>query len=721
MHRSNSRWSRLATSAALIAAGFTVLVPLPALSQAGVVDIDTVRAGRFDSGKMWTFEYSPAEYFSEEYGFDANEEWFERARMSALRIPGCSASFVSPNGLVATNHHCVRSRVSNVSRPGEDLLDNGFYATTLDEERSLPGMFADQLIAVRDITDEVAAAGAEGNETREALASIAENLRAQYLDRGDSIFVQTIGLYNGGRYSAYVFRRYTDVRLVAAAELQIGFFGGDPDNFTYPRYALDFAFLRVYGQDGRPFQTDHYFGWGSGGVEEGDAVFVIGSPGPTQRLTTMSQLEYKRDVQQPNTVTWLTTRLDALYDFWERDPEAAREFQIRNRIFGLSNSLKANSGMYEALANPVVMAKRQDAENQLRQAIDQDPQLAERFGLLFDRMAEVQGRRAELADADAAFRVLTSSVYSSATVRRAIAVNVLLDATENDVGEDSLTLLRRAVSDIADLPRALELRYLAARLNDFERSFGAEHEINRVTGDGPALDRAAGILRISGLATADRAARSLGRLNRLTSDPAVRLAAAFLPHYRQFRQRAGELGAEERALAADLGRVKFAVYGTSVAPDATRSPRITDGVVRGFEYNGTVAPPYTTFYGLYDRHRSHGGAADWVLPDRWATPPAGLDLGTPLNFVSTADTYGGNSGSPAVTKDLELVGLNFDRNIQGLSRAYIYLPESGRNIMVDVRAVQAAMDHVYDADRIVQELLTGNLFETEAEADASID
>ncbi|MCZ6761157.1 MAG: S46 family peptidase, partial [Gemmatimonadetes bacterium] len=324
MHRSNSRWSRLVTPVALIAAGFTVLAPLPALSQSGVVDIDTVRAGRFDSGKMWTFEYSPAEYFSEEYGFDANEEWFERARMSALRIPGCSASFVSPHGLVATNHHCVRSRVSNVSRPGEDLLDNGFYATTLDEERLLPGMFADQLIAVRDITDEVAASGAEGNETREALSGIAENLRTEYLDRGDSIFVQTIGLYNGGRYSAYVFRRYTDVRLVAAAELQIGFFGGDPDNFTYPRYALDFAFLRVYGQDGRPFQTDHHFGWGSGGVEEGDAVFVIGSPGPTQRLTTMSQLEYKRDVQQPNTVTWLTTRLDALYNFWEEDPEAAR-------------------------------------------------------------------------------------------------------------------------------------------------------------------------------------------------------------------------------------------------------------------------------------------------------------------------------------------------------------------------------------------------------------
>ncbi len=190
-----------------------------------------------------------------------------------------------------------------------------------------------------------------------------------------------------------------------------------------------------------------------------------------------------------------------------------------------------------------------------------------------------------------------------------------------------------------------------------------------------------------------------------------------VPAYSAFQRAYAPLQAEERELASRLGRVKFEVYGREVAPDATSSPRITDGVVSGFEYNGTVAPPYTTFFGIYDRHYGHPGSVDWQLPERWRTPPPDLDLSTPLNFVSTADTYGGNSGSPAVTKDLALVGLNFDRNIQGLSRDYIYLPERGRNIMVDARAVHAALDHAYDADRIVQELLTGRLFATEADAD----
>jgi len=358
--------------------------------------LDTIRAGRFDFGKMWTFENPPMAYFSQEYGFAADSAWFSRARMAALRIPGCSASFVSPNGLLATNHHCVRGRVAAVSRPGEDLLDNGFLAKTLDEERPIQGYYADQLIAALDVSDEVFAAVDAAPEARrdtvraEVVRQIEARLRTQYADLGKQLLVQIVPLYQGGRYSAYVFRRFTDIRLVAAAELQMGFFGGDPDNFTYPRHDLDFAFLRVYGDDGKPYRTADYFRWGSAGVQKGDAVFLIGNPGPTSRLSTMAQLEYQRDVLVPGMVGFLDRRLRAMRAFYEADPTTGDAIDLRNRMFGLSNSLKSSAGRLDGLRTPAIMARKRDAERQLRAAIAADPKLSAEYGHVFDRIAALQ-------------------------------------------------------------------------------------------------------------------------------------------------------------------------------------------------------------------------------------------------------------------------------------------------------------------------------------------
>ncbi|HKJ02162.1 MAG TPA: S46 family peptidase, partial [Longimicrobiales bacterium] len=289
-----------------------VAVALSVLAPAALAQSSEPRPGRFDFGKMWTFEYAPAEYFSSTYGFDASPGWFERARLAALRIPGCSASFVSPHGLVVTNHHCARGAVSAVTREGESLLDDGFYARSLDEERPIPNAYADQLLAAEDVTDEIYAAVDEapqadrGRAREEAIAAVVERLRARHAGT-DGIRVQVVPLYNGGRYSAYVFRRFTDIRLVAAVELNMGFFGGDPDNFTYPRYALDFAFYRVY-VDGEPYEPSHWFTWGDG-VKDGEPVFVIGNPGPTNRLQTVAQLEYQRDVLVPVRKSYFETRL----------------------------------------------------------------------------------------------------------------------------------------------------------------------------------------------------------------------------------------------------------------------------------------------------------------------------------------------------------------------------------------------------------------------------
>jgi hypothetical protein len=698
----------------------------PVAGQTGV-DPDTVRAGRFDTGKMWTFEYPPTRYFSDTYGFDATADWFRRARLSVLRIPGCSASFVSPNGLVATNHHCVRGAIPTVERAGEDLLADGFYAGTVAEERRIDGFYADQLIAIEDVTAEVFAAldrgttDAERDRLRgEAVTAIQQRLRGAHAGGSWPVHVEITALYHGGRYSAYVFRRYTDVRLVAAAELQLGFFGGDADNFTYPRHALDFAFLRVYDEDGQPLRADAHFTWGRAGTRAGDVVFVIGNPGPTNRLNTVAQLEYLRDVTIPHTVAWLEHRLDALADYRASHAQQAEAMDISNLMFGLSNSLKANIGRREALGNAVVMAKRRDAERQLRDSIAARPQLRARYGNVIDSLAALQRSRRALAPAFGAFLQFGNPTYSSATLRRALAAHIWKEAVASGVPADSAERMRQRIAQIPSLPPELELRYLAGRLEQVRRSLGDEHPLTRtlLAGASPE-DAARRLLDTSVFADPQKLTAALQDAGGVAQDPAARAIAAMLPAVRDYQAGMVRLNAAEAELAQQLGRARFDIFGTSIPPDATFSPRITDGVVTGYEYNGTLAPPHTTFYGMYDLYHAFGAGSEWDLPDRWLPPPPGLDLATPLNFVSTADTYGGNSGSPAVTRELALVGLNFDRNIEGLTRDFIYLPERGRNVMVDARAILEALDDVYDADRIVMELLTGRLFRTEAEADAN--
>jgi len=684
---------------------------------------DTIRAGRFDSGKMWTFEYAPARYFTETYGFQADSTWFANARLSALRIPGCSASFVSPNGLVVTNHHCARGAVTRVTRQGESLLDDGFYAKSLTEERPIENYYADQLIAIRDVSDEVFAAldaaaddAARRDARRAVFGRIQQRLQGEHGRPERPVRVEVTALYNGGRYSAYVFRRYTDVRLVAAAELQLGFFGGDADNFTYPRHALDFAFFRIYGDDGRPLQTPNHFTWSRAGVQEGDVVFVIGNPGPTNRLNTVAQLEYLRDVQVPAQVAIQSSRLAILHTFMdahEGEPSAAA---VRNTAFGISNSLKAGIGRLDALNRPEILGRRRDAERMFRDSIAAKPDLRTRYGGTFDRVARIQDAKRAFAADVGAFAYFESATYSPAILRRALEASAYLRTAARSPADS--TAARRRLASIGDGRPEIDVQLLAARLDDFRKYFGPSDPITQAALQGrSAQDAAAALIAASALAGQATTERALAA-GILASDPAVRLMEAILPRLLRYQTEMATLNTEEADLESDLGRARFEVYGTSVPPDATSSPRITDGVVMSYDYNGTKAPPYTTFFGMYDLNSAFGQDSEWNLPARWLPPPPDLDLDTPLNFVSTADTYGGNSGSPAVTPGLELVGLNFDRNVEGLSRDYVYLPERGRNIMVDVRAILEALDDVYDADRIVLELTTGRMAATEQEADA---
>ncbi len=660
---------------------------------------------------MWTFEYAPSEYFSTTYGFKADSAWFNRARLAALRIPGCSAAFVSKDGLIITNHHCVRGTVNTMSRKGENLLDSGFVAPTTADERRMPNMIADQLLAAVDVSDDVnkamdaAAEGPARDEARRTATTAAQaRLKAQYATPGDSIMVQVVALYNGARTSAYVFRRYTDIRLVVAVELGVANLGGDWDNFTYPRYALDFAVMRAYGADGKPVSSPAHFAWGGvDGVKAGDAVFVIGNPGATRRLTTISQLEFQRDVALPTQERFLASRIAAIKAFREgsKDEDAKRDALVT--MLSLSNSWKPIPGRLDGLRDPAIMGRRADIEKKLAEAIDANPRLKALYSKLFARMTELQVQRNKSNTALAAFSQMTSTSAGSATLQSAYW------AWRAQHGPaDSAAGFRQRLGRVRALPRDLERRFLALALDDIARSYGANHAFTRAALGGATPEKAADAM-LAATALGDTAGVRRAAAGELAADPAMKLMDAVMPSVLTFEAEQARIAAEENALSAQIGRARFDVYGPMIPPDGSSSPRIADGVVQGYEYNGTLAAPFTTFYGVYDRNRSHGQASDWELPNRWRTPPAGLDLGTPLNFISTADSYGGNSGSPAVTKDLRLVGLNFDRNINALVRDYIYLPERGRNVMVDVRAIQAALTAVYHAERVAKELVSGKM------------
>ncbi|MDT8341474.1 MAG: S46 family peptidase [Longimicrobiales bacterium] len=670
--------------------------------------------GPFDFGKMWTFENPPAEHFSSTYGFDASPEWFERARMAALRIPGCSASFVSPNGLVVTNHHCARGAIASVTREGENLLDDGFHAEALGDERRIPGYYADQLVAALDVTDQVDAAlagvgAAERGAAREAVLGVLRSrLQEEY---GADMLVQFVPLYNGARTSAYVIRRFTDVRLVAAVELGLGFFGGDPDNFTYPRYALDYAFYRVYDEEGEPFATDHWFRWGDGAAP-GEPIFLVGNPGPTNRLLTVAQLEYQRDHLVPGRRAYFESRLGALRDAYTADPERGEALGLRNQAFSLSNSLKAYTGRLEALRDPQIMARKRAAELKLLDDLAGDAETRARAEALLAEVAAVQEKKSALGDEMNAYYRVADQAFGSRALLRAARALELQAMADGGAPADTLQAAREALAAIDDHPGDLEEDLLALRLADLVRYLGRDDPLVAGILEGRSPEGAATVL-LQGSVLATRA-RTRGALEAggmageavvPADDPLMVFIRALLPRVLRHDSEAREAARPEGDLNAELGRIRFQVYGTAIAPDASSSPRITDGVVRGYEYNGTEAPTHTTLFGVYDRYFSHlGTSREWLLPERWLPVPAGLDLTTPLNFVSTADSYGGNSGSPALTRELELVGLNFDRNVEGLSRDFIYLPERGRNIMVDVRAIRHTLEVVYGAERIVREI-----------------
>lgn len=682
------------------------------------VNLDTVKAGKFDTGKMWTFEYPPLEYFKTAYNFQPSQSWLEHVRMSALRFANyCSSSFVSEDGLVMTNHHCARQSITQVAKDGEDLHETGFIAKTLEDERPVPGLYVDQLVLFKDVTDEVIDAINKAT-TDEERAKFEDDIIKQIEDReakATGLKVSITPLYNGGKFSLYGYKRYNDVRLVLAPEDQMGFFGGDPDNFTYPRFNLDFSFFRVYDENGKPLKTKDFFKWSEKGAAVGEPVFVVGNPGNTDRLNTVAQLEYARDYQYPRTISLLTTLSDMYKDMLKKDP--SRKAELEDRIFGFDNSLKSITGMLEGLRDPVLMQRKKDFEKTFRASVNADPKLREKYGDLWDKIADIRKQLSEITNQNFALsmnRFTTPQYFFIADEVIKIAENLKLPENERDdlyVGDELNNTLASLIPQ--DFDYEMNNALLAQKIETFQKYLGENDPlVKKFTGGKKGAEALKYVLDHSQITNLENIKALIAKgpdavLN--SDDPFIYFVLNSKDLSDKYSKKAKELNEVESAYSQQLGVALFKVYGTSIPPDATFTLRLADGVVEGYPYNGTYAQPFTTFYGMYDRYYGQGKVFPWSLPERWATPPAGLDLSTPFNFVSTNDIIGGNSGSPVINEKADIVGLAFDGNIQSLPGNFIFTTEQNRTVSVHSMGMWEAIDKVYKLKRLSDELKNGKI------------
>ncbi len=667
---------------------------------------------RADEG-MWTFDNPPVKQLSERYGFTPTAEWLDHVRLSSARFnDGGSGSFVSPHGLVLTNHHVALGQLQKNSGAGRDYVKDGFYAATPGEEMKSPDLEVNVLVSMENVTGRVLEA-LQGAKTPEkefaARKAVIAGIERESLQK-TGFRSDVVTLYQGGEYWLYRYKKYTDVRLVFAPEQQIAFFGGDPDNFTYPRYDLDMALFRVY-ENGAPIETKQFLQWNPKGAGNNELVFVSGHPGSTQRLDTTAQLAFERDVVEPDVLKLIRSRIAVLKEYSAEGAEQAR--QATEQIFMLENSRKAYEGRYEGLLDKNVMGKKEKEEGEFQAKVAANPEWKAAYGGAWQATAEAEKKMASRAG-ERFFHGTDSELAGLAKTIVEYVAEIKKPDGERLPGyhEAQLESLRFQLASPAPIYKGMEIARITGALDQDRAEVGEDDPFVKMVLNGRTPKEVATEL-VNGSKLEDPEVRK--KLMEggqaavdASSDSMIVMARKLDPMRRAYRKWVEDnIQSVEQRAGEQLGKARFAAYGKTTYPDATFTLRLSYGQVKGYPMNGTEAPYKTTLYGLYDRATSFDFDGPFYLPSRYLEGREKLDLATPLNFVTTNDIIGGNSGSPVINRKGEIVGLIFDGNIESLVGDFVYDPAKNRAVAVHTAAMTEALRKLYGTQKLVDELLAG--------------
>jgi hypothetical protein len=663
---------------------------------------------------MWLYNAPPKDRIKANYGFELTQEWLDHIRLSSVRFNnGGSGSFVSADGLTFTNHHVGAGCVQQLSTQGRDYIKTGFYAKTQAEEAKCPNLELNQLVGIEDVTDEVNAgvkpemsAAEAGQAQRAAMSQVEKDCATATGLRCDVVI-----FYSGQVYNLYQYKKYTDVRLVFAPEFDIAFFGGDPDNFTYPRYDLDVTFFRVY-ENGKPAHLDHYLQWSRTGAKDGDLVFVSGHPGNTGRLLTMAQLEFLRDMQYPSNLKLFQRRIALLQDFSKQSEENARV--AKEDIFGLQNSQKAITGYESGLLDKAIMDAKAADESKLRAAFKADPKNAGAADPWDEIAQAIKLQQSIYANLTYLERMRGFASHLSQMARvllRAAAEKPKPNSQRmREFRDSNLPSLEQQLFSTEPLYRNLEVALLSDSLSDMQDALGKNNlEVQRVLRGKTPADAAKDLIantKLDDVAVRKQLYAGGQAAIDASTDPLIVAMRAIDPTARDARKQfEDQVDSVVRRDGTVVAKARFAQSGFNQPPDATFTLRLSYGAVKGYQENGKAVAFETNMGGAYEHAAEHNNQSPYNLPESWMKSKANLDLKTPLNFAFTADIIGGNSGSPTVNKKGEVVGIVFDGNIQSLPWNFAFSDVQGRSVSVDSRGIQEALRKIYGAGALADELL----------------